>query len=136
MLGLPAAERFPALLTVSDFDNGCLVMATSTGGIKRTELTAFSKLRASGLAAVKLLEVGAMAWNDKNAVSVLCLIVLSLSVAVIMLGNPSVQTLTSSRDLLADTTGLVPSVCMVNVCEIELQECVLFCDVWCHRMSS
>lgn len=56
VLGLPAAERFPTLLAVSDFDAGCLVMATSRGGIKRTALTAFSKLRATGLAAVKLLE--------------------------------------------------------------------------------
>jgi DNA gyrase/topoisomerase IV subunit A len=62
VLGLPAAERFPTLLAVSDFDAGCLVMATSRGGIKRTALTAFSKLRATGLAAVKLLEV--RVWPD------------------------------------------------------------------------
>jgi DNA gyrase subunit A len=57
VLGLPAAEHFPTLLTVSNFDEGSLVMATSTGGIKRTALTAFSKLKASGLGAVKLLQV-------------------------------------------------------------------------------
>lgn len=59
-LGLPAAERFPALLAVSSFDddsNSSLVMATSRGGIKRTALSAFSKLRATGLTAIKLLEV-------------------------------------------------------------------------------
>lgn len=63
VLGLPAAERFPTLQAVSDFDEGCLVMATSRGGIKRTALTAFSKLRSTGLAAVKLREVRSLAMR-------------------------------------------------------------------------
>lgn len=58
VLGLPAADRFPTLMAVSDFDAASLVMATSSGGIKRTPLTAFSKIRGSGLAAIKLHEVG------------------------------------------------------------------------------
>lgn len=57
-LGLAAAERFPTLLAVAGFDDETsLVMASSLGGIKRTPLSAFSKLRATGLAAIRLQEV-------------------------------------------------------------------------------
>lgn len=60
VLGLPAPERFPALLPVSSFDeqDATLVMATSAGGIKRTPLAAFSSIQRNGLAAIKLPEVG------------------------------------------------------------------------------
>jgi DNA gyrase subunit A len=58
VLGLPAADRFPALLTVRSFDDSSLVMATSRGGIKRTALSAFSRVKVNGLAAIKLQEVG------------------------------------------------------------------------------
>lgn len=70
VLGLPAAERFPTLLAVSDFDAASLVMATSSGGIKRTPLTAFSKIRGSGLAAIKLHEVGTNAQACSGGVFV------------------------------------------------------------------
>ncbi|WIA14237.1 hypothetical protein OEZ85_002775 [Tetradesmus obliquus] len=58
VLGLPAPERFPALLPVSSFDEqgATLVMATSAGGIKRTPLAAFSSIQRNGLAAIKLPE--------------------------------------------------------------------------------
>jgi DNA gyrase/topoisomerase IV subunit A len=60
VLGLPAPERFPTMLPVSSFaeEGTTLVMATSTGGIKRTPLAAFSSIMRNGLAAIKLAEVG------------------------------------------------------------------------------
>lgn len=61
VLGLPAPERFPALLPVSSFTEPgqSLVMATTSGGIKQTSLEAFGRLKKTGLAAIKLLEVSA-----------------------------------------------------------------------------
>lgn len=61
VLGLPAPERFPTLLPVRSFtdESASLAMATSAGGIKRTDLAAFSKIHKNGLAAIKLDEVRA-----------------------------------------------------------------------------
>jgi hypothetical protein len=58
VLGLPAAERFPTLLAVASFEeDASLVVATSSGGIKRTRLSAFARVNKAGLAALKLAEV-------------------------------------------------------------------------------
>lgn len=68
MLGLPAPEHFPTLLPVSSFsdDDARLVMATTAGGIKCTQLSAFEKIRQNGLGAIKLHEVSCCMDNPDN----------------------------------------------------------------------
>eukprot|EP00878_Enallax_costatus_P019373 GHUV01020438.1.p1 GENE.GHUV01020438.1~~GHUV01020438.1.p1 ORF type:complete len:826 (+),score=272.01 GHUV01020438.1:1150-3627(+) len=58
VLGLPAPEHFPTLLPVSSFsdEDARLVLSTTAGGIKCTQLSAFQKIKKNGLGAIKLDE--------------------------------------------------------------------------------
>jgi DNA gyrase subunit A len=57
LLPLEANENVRALLTTRDFTDGkYVVMATRAGRIKKTELTAFSNVRASGIIAIDINE--------------------------------------------------------------------------------
>jgi DNA gyrase subunit A len=57
LLPLEANENVRALLTTRDFSEGkYVVMATRAGRIKKTELTAFSNVRASGIIAIDINE--------------------------------------------------------------------------------
>jgi len=55
-LQLAKDEKLSALVAVRDFDEGFLVMATSRGKIKKTNLSAFSRPRAGGIWAIVLEE--------------------------------------------------------------------------------
>ena len=63
LLPIPREEAITSLLAVTDFDDSMqLVMLTSGGYIKRTNLSAFANIRANGLIAISLEEGDALSW--------------------------------------------------------------------------
>ncbi len=63
LLPIPREEAITSLLSVSSFDEDThLLMLTKGGFIKRTPLSAFSKIRANGLIAIGLEEGDALTW--------------------------------------------------------------------------
>ena len=63
LLPIPREESITSLLSVSSFDDeNYLLMLTRGGYIKRTPLSAFSKIRANGLIAIGLEEGDALTW--------------------------------------------------------------------------
>ena len=63
MLPIPREEAITSLLSVSSFDDeNYLLMLTRGGFIKRTPLSAFSKIRANGLIAIGLEDGDALTW--------------------------------------------------------------------------
>ena len=63
LLPIPREEAITSLLAVGSFDSdNHLVMLTKGGFIKRTALSAFSKIRANGLIAISLEEGDALTW--------------------------------------------------------------------------
>ena len=63
LLPIPREEAITSLLSVSSFDEEMhLLMLTQGGFIKRTSLSAFSKIRANGLIAIGLEEGDALNW--------------------------------------------------------------------------
>ena len=63
LLPIPREESITSLLSVSSFDDeNYLLMLTRGGYIKRTSLSAFSKIRSNGLIAIGLEEGDALTW--------------------------------------------------------------------------
>jgi len=63
LLPIPREEKITSLVAVDSFDNDCyLLMLTRAGFIKRTSLSAFSKIRSNGLIAINLEDGDALAW--------------------------------------------------------------------------
>ncbi len=63
LLPIPREEAITSLLSVSSFeDDNYLLMLTIGGFIKRTPLSAFSKIRANGLIAINLEDGDALTW--------------------------------------------------------------------------
>jgi len=63
LLPIPREEAITSLLSVTSFDEEHhLLMLTNGGFIKRTSLSAFSKIRANGLIAIGLEEGDALRW--------------------------------------------------------------------------
>ena len=63
LLPIPREEQITSLVSVDSFDNECyLLMLTKAGYIKRTPLSAFSKVRSNGLIAINLEERDALTW--------------------------------------------------------------------------
>ena len=63
LLPIPREEKITSLVSVDSFDNECyLLMLTKAGFIKRTSLSAFSKIRSNGLIAINLEEGDALTW--------------------------------------------------------------------------
>ena len=63
LLPIPREEAITSLLSVSSFDDEThLLMLTNGGFIKRTPLSAFSKIRANGLIAIGLGAGDALSW--------------------------------------------------------------------------
>jgi len=63
LLPIPREEKITSLLSVESFDNdNYLLMLTRGGFIKRTPLTAFSKIRSNGLIAISLEDGDALTW--------------------------------------------------------------------------
>ncbi|KGG12221.1 MULTISPECIES: DNA gyrase subunit A [Prochlorococcus] len=63
LLPIPREEAITSLLSVSSFDDdNHLLMLTKGGYIKRTSVSAFSKIRANGLIAISLEEGDALTW--------------------------------------------------------------------------
>ncbi len=63
LLPIPREEAITSLLSVSSFDDeNYLLMLTRGGYIKRTPLSAFSKIRANGLIAIGLEDGDALTW--------------------------------------------------------------------------
>ena len=63
LLPIPREEQITSLLSVESFENdNYLLMLTKGGFIKRTPLSAFSKIRANGLIAISLEEGDALTW--------------------------------------------------------------------------
>ncbi|MGB3491725.1 MAG: DNA gyrase subunit A [Elainellaceae cyanobacterium] len=63
MLPIPAHEKITSVVPVSEFvDDEYLVMLTRGGYIKKTELSAFSNIRANGLIAISLEEGDQLRW--------------------------------------------------------------------------
>ncbi len=63
LLPIPREEKITSLVAVNSFDNDCyLLMLTKTGFIKRTSLSAFSKIRSNGLIAINLGDGDALNW--------------------------------------------------------------------------
>ena len=63
LLPIPREEAITSLLSVSSFeDETHLLMLTNGGYIKRTVVSAFSKIRANGLIAISLEEGDALTW--------------------------------------------------------------------------
>ncbi|WP_413167383.1 DNA gyrase C-terminal beta-propeller domain-containing protein [Capilliphycus salinus ALCB114379] len=63
MLPIPKQERITSIVAVSEFsDDDYLVMLTKGGYIKKTELSAFSNIRANGLIAISLGEGDELRW--------------------------------------------------------------------------
>ncbi|NJL20393.1 MAG: DNA topoisomerase (ATP-hydrolyzing) subunit A [Leptolyngbyaceae cyanobacterium SM1_3_5] len=63
MLPIPHAEKITSIVPVSEFsDDEYLVMLTQNGYIKKTELSAFSHIRANGLIAISLEEGDQLRW--------------------------------------------------------------------------
>lgn len=63
MLPIPIEERITSIVPVSEFsDDEYLVMLTKGGYIKKTQLSAFSNIRANGLIAISLEEGDQLRW--------------------------------------------------------------------------
>ncbi len=63
LLPIPREEAITSLLSVSSFDDdNQLLMLTKGGFIKRTSVSAFSKIRANGLIAIGLEQGDALTW--------------------------------------------------------------------------
>ena len=63
LLPIPREEQITSIVSVESFDNECyLLMLTKAGFIKRTPLSAFSKIRSNGLIAINLEEGDALTW--------------------------------------------------------------------------
>ena len=63
LLPIPREEKITSLVAVDSFDNDCyLLMLTRAGFIKRTSLSAFSKIRSNGLIAINLEDGDALTW--------------------------------------------------------------------------
>jgi DNA gyrase subunit A len=63
MLPIPRAEKITSIVPVTEFTNDeYLVMLTQKGYIKKTELSAFSHIRANGLIAISLEEGDQLRW--------------------------------------------------------------------------
>ncbi len=63
LLPIPREEKITSLVAVDSFDNDCyLLMLTKAGFIKRTSLSAFSKIRSNGLIAINLEDGDALTW--------------------------------------------------------------------------
>ena len=63
LLPIPREEQITSLVSVDSFDNECyLLMLTKAGFIKRTSLSAFSKIRANGLIGINLEDGDALKW--------------------------------------------------------------------------
>ena len=63
LLPIPREEEITSLLSVESFDNdNYLLMLTKGGFIKRSPLSAFSKIRSNGLIAISLEEGDALTW--------------------------------------------------------------------------
>lgn len=63
LLPIPREEQITSLVSVESFDNDrYLLMLTKAGFIKRTPLSAFSKIRSNGLIAINLEEGDALTW--------------------------------------------------------------------------
>jgi len=63
MLPIPAHEKITSVVPVSEFvDDEYLVMLTRGGYIKKTQLSAFSNIRANGLIAISLEEGDQLRW--------------------------------------------------------------------------
>ncbi len=63
LLPIPREEAITSMLSVSSFDDdNYLLMLTRGGFIKRTPLSAFSKIRANGLIAIGLEDGDALTW--------------------------------------------------------------------------
>ena len=63
LLPIPREEKITSLVSVDSFDNDCyLLMLTKAGFIKRTALSAFSKIRSNGLIAINLEDGDALTW--------------------------------------------------------------------------
>ncbi len=63
LLPIPREEKITSLVAVDSFNNDCyLLMLTKAGFIKRTSLSAFSKIRSNGLIAINLEDGDALTW--------------------------------------------------------------------------
>ena len=63
LLPIPREEKITSIVSVDSFDNDCyLLMLTKAGFIKRTALSAFSKIRSNGLIAINLEDEDALIW--------------------------------------------------------------------------
>jgi len=63
LLPIPREEKITSIVAVDSFDNDCyLLMLTKAGFIKRTALSAFSKVRSNGLIAIHLEDEDALIW--------------------------------------------------------------------------
>ncbi|EFJ11482.1 hypothetical protein SELMODRAFT_126010 [Selaginella moellendorffii] len=63
VLSIPAGERITSIFPLSEFrEDHFLVMLTSKGYIKRTELPAFSSIRPQGIVAIQLMEGDELKW--------------------------------------------------------------------------
>ena len=63
LLPIPREEKITSLVPVESFDNEFyLLMLTKAGFIKRTALSAFSKIRSNGLIAINLEDGDALTW--------------------------------------------------------------------------
>ncbi len=63
LLPIPREEKITSLVAIDSFDNDCyLLMLTKAGFIKRTSLSAFSKIRSNGLIAINLEDGDALTW--------------------------------------------------------------------------
>ena len=63
LLPIPREEQITSLVSVESFDNEYyLLMLTKAGFIKRTPLSAFSRIRSNGLIAINLEEGDALTW--------------------------------------------------------------------------
>ncbi len=63
LLPIPREEQITSLLSVESFENeNYLLMLTRGGFIKRTPLSAFSKIRSNGLIAISLEDGDALTW--------------------------------------------------------------------------
>ncbi len=63
LLPIPREEKITSIVSVDSFDNECyLLMLTNAGFIKRTSLSAFSKIRSNGLIGINLEDGDALKW--------------------------------------------------------------------------
>ncbi len=63
LLPIPREEKITSLVAVDSFVDDCyLLMLTKAGFIKRTALSAFSKIRSNGLIAINLEDGDALTW--------------------------------------------------------------------------